>query len=111
MIYPENADLKLYRGQTWDQDLIIERNGAAVDLTGCTAKAQVRKSWNNSTMIAEMTCTISAAEGKITLGIDAETSAAIVPGRYVYDVKCTDSSNVVTYYITGDFIVNGRSTE
>ena len=111
MIYPQNADLRCYRGQTWRQIMYItDSDDEPIDLTGVTVTAQIRPEANSQTITAEMTCTVSAAEGKVTLSISASDTAAIAPNRYVYDVKFTDSNNEVQYYICGNFIVRGRVT-
>lgn len=111
MIIPDEQDLLCYRGQTWDQNIyLMDADDNVIDLTGATVKAQVRPQKNTEILTAEMTCTVTAAEGKITLGIDAATTAEIQNGIYEYDVKVTQN-NVVTYYVFGKFIVKGRVTK
>ena len=112
MSYPQNVDLSCYRGQTWKRNIYVtDSDGEIVDLTGMTVKAQIRKDFNSATLIQEITCTVTAAQGKVALSIAAGDTVNIQPGRYVFDVKFTDGNDEVQYYICGNFIVRGRVTE
>lgn len=106
MIYPTQYDLKCYRGQSWNQDIILEN----MDLTGVTVKAQVRPRENSTTLTQEMTSIINVGLNKVTLSISATDTAKITPGVYAYDVKIISAQEEVQYYIFGKFTVKGRVT-
>ena len=108
---PKKIDLNCSKGQTWSRNVYITENDAPVDLTGCTAAAEVRPAPNSNELTKTVTCTIDGAEGKITLSLSASDTAAIIPGNYAYDLKVTDGGGDVTYYIYGIFAVKGRVTE
>lgn len=70
------------------------RNGetkAILDLTGCTAYSQMRDK-PNGTLVANATCSIDTAVGRVTVLWTKDQTAEIAPGHYVFDVwlKCGD---------------------
>ena len=109
---PIRQDLTCYKGQTYSQNIYFQYKAThqPIPLDGITGKSQIRPSDNSQTLTAEFTITIYAEEGKVNLSLDAETTAAIAPGSYAYDLKFTDSSDRIGYWIKGQFIVNGRVT-
>jgi hypothetical protein len=52
---------------------------------------------------------VDGPNGRITVTIDAATTAAIVAGRYAYDLVL-DSGSVVTRILEGKFVVTGAVT-
>lgn len=110
---PIRRDLTLWKGQTYSQNIwfTYETTKQPIPLDGITAKAEIRPSYNSKVLIATLICTVYANEGKVNLALDAETTAAIAPGIYAWDLKMTDQSGQVAYYIEGKFIVDGRVTE
>jgi hypothetical protein len=85
---------------------VVDANGDAVDLTGYTVAAQIRKTYGSSSATASFTATVSnAASGKITLTLTDTVTAAIDSGRYVYDVNVTSSGGTVTRVIEGQAVI------
>lgn len=107
---PVEHDLYCYRGQSWKKSLYFEIGNQPLDLSGVTARAQIRPSENNPILTAEMNCTINEGEGKMVLALSPDETTKIKPGTYCYDVKVIDGLGDVTYYIYGKFIVKGRVT-
>ena len=71
----------------------------AVDLTGYTARAQIRESIDSKTVVAEMTTenggiTITGSEGKIELLISATETADISIEAGVWDLELIDGAIV-----------------
>lgn len=108
---PKKIDLNCYKGQTWSRSIYITQNKQPVDLTGCTAAAEVRPAPNSTELTKTLTCTIDAAEGKVTMSLSATDTASMIPNNYAYDLKVVDGGGDVTYYIYGIFAVKGRVTE
>lgn len=80
-------------------------NGDPYNLTGFTAKSQVKKSYYSSSATAQFIITIpTPANGTINLGLPSANTSNIAAGRYVYDVIIKDSANTVTRVLEG--IVN-----
>ena len=111
MVQPVRHDLQCYKGQTWSQDIFILQNRLPVDLSGITAKAEIRPSENSPVLTAEMRVTVYGSEGKINLFLGSSRTAVIKPGFYAWDLKGVDGQDEVTYWIKGQFVVTGRVTE
>ena len=69
--------------------------GNPIDLTGYTARSQMRKSYYSSNAISFSANVTSAINGEITLSLTAAESANVKAGRYLYDVEITSGNTVV----------------
>lgn len=85
----------LYIDQGSDYSSIItvkSSTGAALDLTGYTAKSQIRKSYSSS-LAYSFECEVTdAVNGKLRISITAANTEQIAPGRWLYDVEITQTS-------------------
>lgn len=102
-------ELFLDQGSNFDTSITLDDvYGSPFDLTGYTAKGQVKKSYYSNTVTGEFTITInSPLSGVILLGMSANTTANIAPGRYVYDVIIkSNNSSVITRVLEGIVNVN-----
>jgi hypothetical protein len=99
-------ELFLEQGTTFTTNITLDDiDGVPFDLTGVTAKSQIRKSYYSANTTAEFTVTINTpTDGTILLLLDAPTTSNIAAGRYVYDVAIKDTANTVTRVLEG--IVN-----
>lgn len=80
-------------------------NGDPYNLTGYTAKSQMRKSYYSTNPTAQFTITINTpTTGVLNISLPSANTANIAAGRYVYDVAIKDSANTVTRVLEG--IVN-----
>ncbi len=61
-----------------------ECTGAVRDLTGYTAKLQV-KTASGGTLILTPTCTVNGPTGTVSASATAAVTALLTPGRYAYD--------------------------
>ena len=81
-------------------------DNAVINVDGYTVQSQMRRSYYSANISANITCTISnASNGEITMSMTAANTANIKPGQYVFDVKTTDTSNVVTRILEGTITV------
>lgn len=80
--------------------------GDAVNLTTYSASSQLRKSYYSSSANT-LTATVTGnSNGEITLTMTAANTALLTPGRYVYDLVITNSTdNSKTRVIEGTAIV------
>ena len=79
-------------------------DGTPLDLTGYTGKSEVRK--HPESVGAATTFSVSFVDrtnGLIRLSLSKKETTAIKPGRYVYDVMLTDSSNKKSIVVEGMF--------
>lgn len=104
------------QGVTFSKSFIWkDSNEDVIDLTGFSARMQVRQSVNSSTVLLSATTansklTITAAEGKVTLSLtDAETSALSFDFG-VYDLELVASDDEVTRLVQGSITVSKEVT-
>jgi hypothetical protein len=96
------GDIRIVRGDTLDAVLeFFNENGTVKTLTGYSAKLQVRSDAESATVILEAstaagTLVVGGAAGTITMAVAASTTAALTPGRYVYDLQTTSPDGNVT---------------
>ena len=84
---------------------VSDANGNQLNLTGYTAAAQMRKTYESSSVSATFTTAIAAADGQVTLSLTDTVTTALSPGRYVYDLVVTDGSSISTRVVEGQAIV------
>ena len=100
----------LQRSITWSDSA---RN--PYNLTGYTARMQVRSTVSSSTIIIELTTengriSLGTGEWNVNLTIASAATAALTPGLYVYDLEIVSGSGVVTRLIEGNFKVKAEVT-
>ena len=84
---------------------VSDANGNQLNLTGYTAAAQMRKTYESSSVSETFTTSIAAADGQVTLSLTDTVTTALSPGRYVYDLVVTDGSSISTRVVEGQAIV------
>ena len=90
---------------------VTDSNGDAVNLSGYSVAAQIRKTFLSSSATA-FTATISnASSGEITISLSPTQTTALEAGRFVYDVLITASGGTKTRVVEGIVTVNPRVTQ
>lgn len=112
-------DIVADQGATFNQTLTYRDSaGALVDLTGYTARMQVRYGYDDPNAVIDLTTanggiTLGGAAGTIALLITAAVMSAIgVPGEsriFRYDLELV-SGSVVTRLLAGKFTVTREIT-
>ena len=64
--------------------------GNALDLTGYTLAAQIRKTYGSSNVSAVFTTAHNGANGQVTMTLPDATTTALDAGRYVYEIRRRD---------------------
>lgn len=77
---------------------LLDSNNAALDVTGYTANAQIRK-YYSSNLIENFTTSLS--DGVLILSLTSTQTANIESGRYVYDVELIDDANSTIRILEG----------
>lgn len=105
------ANLVIDQGATYNTDIyLLDDNGDSLMLGNYTVASQMRKSYTSSNAIS-FSCSTNVTEGTITLSLTAAQTAAITPGRFVYDVELTDTySNTVSRVVEGIITVTPQVT-
>jgi hypothetical protein len=99
-------DILLEQGATFSQVITYKDNGVAVNLTGYTARMQVRATLESASTLVELTTAnsriaLGGAAGTISLTISATDTAALTAGRGVYDLELVSGSGIVTRLLQG----------
>lgn len=86
--------------------------GAPINISsGYTASAQLRRSYYSSTAYSFET-SITGSTGGFQISLSATASAALTPGRYVYDVELLNNANgVVTRIVQGNASIDPEVTK
>lgn len=104
------ANLTLDQGTDWSTSInILDDSGTPFNFTGYTGKSEFRKHFESENSV-EMLVTFSP--GFLNLSLNAASTQAVSPGRYMYDVELTNTStSKVTRIIEGIITVNGEVTK
>ena len=104
-----------YKGQSWCQNLRFKvvdgETKTTWDMTGYTAKAEIRPSENSPKLTADLHAEVTGVEGMISLALTPEQTAATKPGFYAYDLKTISPTGKIKYWLKGQFLFSGRVTE
>jgi hypothetical protein len=114
---PGRLNFKLPQGATW----IIpatwnDSTGQPIDLTGWHAAMQARTGFDASDTILDLDdgvqggIVLGDGLGTITITVDHADTAAIAPGRYVYDLELTAGGGDVTRLLQGTLTVTPEVT-
>ena len=103
------------QGTTFSKQLSYLIDSVPVDLTGYTARMQVREKASSASKIIDLTTenggiTLGGKAGTIQLDVSASTTESLVPKTYVYDLEVVSSGNYVIRLIEGQFTVTPEVT-
>lgn len=89
--------------------------GNAVNLTGCTARMQIRRSVASEEVLLELTnangkLSITPLTGTVTMIFSATTTAAFTWSRAKYDLEIVSADGTVTRLIEGEITVSKEIT-
>ncbi len=106
-------NLVIDQGSDFAINLTIKELGAIKDLTGYSARAQMRSSRTASTVAATFTCAVllPPTDGIVKMQLGNAASSAIPAGRYFYDLEIhTNADAVVRRLIQGEVTLNPEVT-
>lgn len=110
---PGRYNITVYQGTTFTLSPIWKIDNLPVNLTGYTAKMQVRDISGN--LIVELSTSngkivITPALGQVAMTLTATQTAALAVGNYNYDLNLTDSASNVYKILEGAFILKASVT-
>jgi len=97
------ANIVIDQGADFSTTLTVTDDaGDAVDLTGYTGSAQLRKHYTSNTS-TDFTVTFGSprTSGEITISVGRSVTSALDAGRYVYDVELTTGANTRSRLVEG----------
>jgi hypothetical protein len=87
-------NFNLDQGSDFALDMVMKEDGVVKDLTGYSARAQMRRTRDAAEVTATFTCSIpTPAAGTIKMEMSNSTSGAIAAGAYFYDLEIYTSSD------------------
>jgi hypothetical protein len=93
---------------------VYKINNQAVNLTGYTARMQVRPDYTSQTLIVNLSVgngiVITGPTGAIAITINAAETATISAGTYLYDVELVAPDATVQRLLEGKFVVTPEVT-
>ena len=102
---PAIVNLDVYAGATFSEMYVWEHDGAAVNLTGTSARLKARDEYPDTTALFDISTSTSGitltAAGEITLTFTATETAAVgatlghTQTQLVYDLEIVDGAQVV----------------
>lgn len=107
-------NLTVEQGSTFNLTLVYkDQRGYVIDLTGYSARMQMRSSVNSSTVALELTTangriSIDGTSGKITLSIAAADTAGL-SGAGVYDLELVNGL-IVQRILEGSYTISPEVT-
>lgn len=101
-------NLIIDQGSDFALEFTVSESGTVKDLTGYSARAQLRPTKSSSTLTGTFTCSIPVpANGKIQLSLSNATSNEISAGSYQYDLEIfTAGDAVVQKLLHGSVTLN-----
>jgi hypothetical protein len=107
---------EIKQGATWVVEFqYVDQDGAAIDLTGYTARMQGRTDYEASSTIFSLTSpsgglVIDGPMGLVTATLTAVQTAAMTKGAFVYDVEIVSAGGVVTRLAEGHGVISREVT-
>ncbi len=113
MINAAVYNLNCLQGATFSKRFTLFLDNVPVDLTGYTARMQVRESYDSATTVLSLAVgsgiTLGGTAGTIDVAVSNTATAAIEAAQYVYDLEL-DSGSSVDRWLQGSWIVSPEVT-
>lgn len=106
-------NLTIEQGADFAIQLTLSEDGSAKNLTGYSARAQLRQKKTDASPAATFACTVTdAAAGKIKMALGNSTTTDLTAGIYVYDLELfTANDDSVTRLLEGQATVVAEVTK
>jgi hypothetical protein len=104
------VNLTIDKGTTFSTSIKVKRDGAALNLTGYTLSAQMRKHYNASSYYTFTTTSPSPTQGIVNVGMASSITSTIPVGRYVYDLLIAYAGTTIKV-VEGTIIVKGTASQ
>ncbi|SOE35305.1 hypothetical protein [Delftia acidovorans] len=116
MTKPATLKLQIYQGATFRRRLRwLNPDKTPIDLTGCTARMQVREEVESTAVLLELTTendrlVLGGTAGTVDLLVDASTTATITWSSGVHDLEIVHPGGEVTRLAEGSCCVSPEVT-
>ena len=101
------------QGDSFHRQITWSDSSGLVNLTGYTARMQIRSSYTSATALISLTqasgLTLGGTAGTIDINLTSGQTTGLAVGTYVYDLEMTIGSEVTTI-LEGTFVVTAQAT-
>lgn len=108
-------NIVLNKNETFSRVFTWKSGGTEVNLTGYTAKLQVRRKTGDTVILtfttADSSIVLGGTAGTITLALAAASTTSLSAITAKYDLILTSGSGTITRLLEGDFIIRSGITE
>jgi hypothetical protein len=114
-VTPGLLDLIVYQGATFRKLITWTAEDTLVNLTGWSARMQLRSRHTSTTVLASLTTEnskiiLGGAAGTVDLNLTAAETAALTRTKGVYDLEMIDPNGVVIRLLEGSFTLKKEVT-
>ena len=81
-----------------------------INLTDYGVDSQIRKTYSSSSSVSFASSITDPDNGKIQISLGSTTTSSLKSGRYVYDVKLTDTAGTIIKAVEGSALVRSGVT-
>lgn len=101
------SNIVIEQGFDFDTSFQLEdtRTNSLLDLSNTSSIGKLKKSYSSLSSISFASTVSSPTEGIISISLNSDQTAALKPGRYVYDVKIITSSGKELKAVEGSALV------
>lgn len=111
-VTPGKLDLNAQQYERFTKTFILkDSNGAVMNLTGYSYKAQIRKGYDTAVAAADFGVTIAPLSGQVELSLTSAQTGALVGDIFYWDLQQTEPGGNVSYLLKGRFSGNKSATK
>lgn len=117
MIAPQEIDLTIYQGATYRKSWDLASNDTPMDLTGWTARMQIREKLKSDVVLQELTTEndgividVTAEYTRLSLYINPADTASLPVKKGVYDLELIDVNGDVARLLMGKVVIDQEVT-
>jgi len=107
------SNIVINTSTTFSQSFSLENvnTNAPLDLAGYTARSEMRKHSGSTTGITTFTVSFpDRTNGQVQIGLTTTQTAALKPGRYIYDLLIDDGNGTIDRVVEGMALVSQGAT-
>jgi hypothetical protein len=105
------SDIFIDQGSSYSSTISVKNvNATSFNLTGYSARGQIRKSYSSVNAVAFTTSITIPTSGNVVISLTAVQTRAMKPGRYVYDVEVYNAAGHVLRIAEGQVEISPAST-
>lgn len=101
------VNLLVEAGATFSRNITYTNpDGSVFDLSGYTAKLQVRLTASSATAVIDITPSINTTTGVVSFTFSAAQTSSLTAEKYVWAIELTHTDGTVLRFVEGDITVS-----